>query len=415
MRIVPPDRARPWHGGGNVPILIVQLSILHCSLLALALFLTGCHTARYYTQAVRGQCQMWSRQDSIQSLLKDAETLEPLKQRLRLVLDIREFAAKELHLPANGHYLRYADLGRRYAVWNVYAAPEFSLTPKSWWYPVVGRLEYRGYFSEKEARRYAAKLEKQGFDVYVGGVTAYSTLGWFRDPVLNTFIHDDDADLAELLFHELAHQRLFVAGDTDFNEAFATAVAEEGLRRWMAARRDPAAMEKYQSSIRRTEQFVRLVAEAREKLKAIYERDDAFPPEELRENDAAKRGAKRRVLDNLRQGFAQLKAGWGGHKDYDEWFRQSLNNAQLNTVDTYHRLVPAFRRLLREHDGNLECFYQAVAALGKLREEERESRLNRLCEEPSGTRSSEAGIVAAAGVSSPRHHRGQDAQAGSLP
>ena len=383
MRIVPPERARPWHGGRNVSSLNFQFLILNCSLLTLAVLLTGCQTCRYYTQAIRGQCQMWNRQHSIQSLLEDAGTPEPLKQRLKFVLDVREFAEKELHLHANGHYLRYADLGRRFAVWNVYAAPEFSLTSKSWWYPVVGRLEYRGYFSEKEARRYAANLEKQGFDVYLGGVTAYSTLGWFRDPVLNTFIHDDDADLAELLFHELAHQRLFVAGDTDFNEAFATAVAEEGLRRWMEARRDPAAMEEYRASTRRTEQFVRLVADTRDKLESIYKRDDALPPGQQLKTDAERRRAKQHIIEELRQGYARLKARWGGQKDYEEWFKQGLNNAQLNTVDTYHHLVPAFRRLLREHGNNLESFYQAAAALGKLKEVERQSRLNQLCEEPS--------------------------------
>lgn len=323
---------------------------------------------------------MWSRQHSIESLLKDADTPGPLKQRLRLVLDIREFAQKELHLHANGHYLRYADLGRRFAVWNVYAAPEFSLTAKSWWYPVVGRLEYRGYFSEPEARRYASKLEQQGFDVYVGGVTAYSTLGWFHDPVLNTFIHDDDADLAELLFHELAHQRLFVSGDTDFNEAFATAVAEEGLRRWMEARRDPAAMEKYQGGYRRTEQFVHLVSSARDRLKAIYETGDIVTPEQSSEGNDRRRRAKQRVLEDLRQGYAELKAGWGGRKDYDQWFKQSLNNAQLNTLDTYYHLVPVFRHLLREQDNNLESFYRAAAELGKLKDEERQARLNQLRE-----------------------------------
>jgi len=359
--------------------------MLNCSLLVLGLFLTGCQTCRYYTQAVCGQCQMWSRQHSIQSLLDDANTPEPLKQRLRLVLDIREFAEKELHLPANGHYLRYADLGRRHAVWNVYAAPEFSLTPKSWWYPVVGGLEYRGFFSEHEARRYAANLEKKGFDVYVGGVSAYSTLGWFRDPVLNTFIHDDDTDLAELLFHELGHQRLFVSGDTDFNEAFATAVAEEGLRRWMEARRDPAAMEKYQAGYRRTEQFVRLVSGARDRLKAIYENGEVVRPEHQAGSNAGKRRAKQGVLEDLRLGYAELKAGWGGQNDYDEWFKQSLNNAQLNTVDTYYHLVPAFRRLLREHGNNLESFYRAAAALGKLKDEERQSRLNQLREDSRST------------------------------
>lgn len=380
MSIGPLDRARRWGGRGDVPILDLRFSILNCSLLALTLFLTGCQTCRYYAQAMRGQCQMWNRQHSIESLLKDTDIPGPLKQRLRHVLDIREFAEKELHLHANGHYLRYADLGRRFAVWNVYAAPEFSLTPKSWWYPVVGRLEYRGYFSEPEARRYASKLEQQGFDVYVGGVTAYSTLGWFRDPVLNTFIHDDDADLAELLFHELAHQRLFVSGDTDFNEAFATAVAEEGLRRWMEERHDPAAMEKYRAGYRRTEQFVHLVSGARDRLKDIYENGDIATPEQSAEGNERRRRAKQRVLKELRQGYAELKAGWGGLQDYDDWFEQSLNNAQLNTVDTYYHLVPAFRHLLREQDNDLESFYRAAAALGKLKDEERQARLNQLRE-----------------------------------
>jgi predicted aminopeptidase len=346
-------------------------------LFALTVLLTGCESARYYTQAVCGQCQMWRRQHSIKSLLKDADTPEPLKQRLRFVLSIREFAERELRLPANGHYLRYADLGRRFAVWNVYAAPEFSLTPKSWWYPIVGSLDYRGYFSEQDARRYAARLRKKGFDVYVGGVTAYSTLGWFRDPVLNTFIHDADTDLAELLFHELAHQRLFVSGDTDFNEAFATAVAEEGLRRWMKAQRDAAAMETYQAEFRRKEQFVRLVSGARERLKASYERDSAVPRRQQGENAALKRQVKQGVFDELRRDYARLKVEWGGHGEYDGWFQQSLNNAQLNTVDAYYHLVPAFRQLLGEHGGDLDRFYQAAAALGKLKKEERHARLRR--------------------------------------
>jgi predicted aminopeptidase len=344
-------------------------------LLALTILCSGCETARYYSQAMRGQCQMWARQDSIESLLENGDTPEPLKHRLQLVLQIREFAEKELHLPANGHYLRYADLGRRFAVWNVYAAPELSLAPKSWWYPVVGRLEYRGYFSEEKARRYAAKLGKRGYDVYVGGVAAYSTLGWFRDPVLNTFVHDNDTDLAELLFHELAHQRLFIAGDTDFNEAFATAVAEEGLHRWLGARGDPAALKEHGAADRRTEQFVRIVSRARDKLQAIYE------PAVAPASDAAKRQAKQSVLQELRADYAQLKASWGGRRDYDLWFQQNLNNAQLNTVDTYHRLVPAFRRLLREQGGNLKEFYRAVAALGKLKDAERQARLDRLRED----------------------------------
>jgi len=341
----------------------------------------GCNTVGYYGQAIRGQHEIWARQKPIHDLLKSPATPAPLKERLALVLSLRDFAEKELHLPANGHYLRYADLERRFVVWNIYAAPEFSLTPKSWWYPVIGKLDYRGYFSEQKARDYAAALEQEGWDVYVGGVTAYSTLGWFHDPVLNTFIYEGDADLAEILFHELAHQRLFFPDDTEFNEAFATAVAEEGTRRWMESRHDAVALEAYRVQAQRTEQFVTLVTEARQKLALLY----ASPPDirSASTNDAAAhasvlRNGKQNALRELRDGYAQLKARWGGSTAYDEWFGRSLNNAQLNTVDTYYSLVPAFRRVLREKAGNMEAFYAAIEPLRKLDKSRRQAGLNAL-------------------------------------
>ena len=348
---------------------------LSCSWLALALFLTGCQTISYYTQAVSGQMQILNRKRPIQSVLEDPTTSDALKQKLQLVLTVREFAEKELHLPANGHYLDYADLGRRFAVWNVYAAPEFSLKPKSWWYPAVGRLEYRGYFSEKRAREYAADLEQKGYDVYVGGVTAYSTLGWFQDPVLNTFVWDDDYDLAEVLFHELAHQRLFVPGDTDFNEAFATAVAEEGLRRWMRSRNDSTANPRIEASFERTEQFVNLVARTRVKLDALYATPTGGAEETQR---VLKRREKQRILEEMRSEYQRLRMAWSGDRNYDHWFSRRLNNAQLNTVQTYHHLVPAFRALLEDLHGDLESFYKTVEDIAKLKKEERHLRLGRL-------------------------------------
>jgi len=355
---------------------------LRCLLLGLTLGLTGCQTIGYYAQAINGQRQILSRQKSIASLLEDPATPDALKEQLRFVLEIRAFAEKQLALPANGHYLNYADLGRRFAVWNVHAAPAFSLKPKSWWYPVVGRLNYRGYFSEQRARRYAARLQRQGYDVYVGGVVAYSTLGWFRDPVLNTFVNEQETELAELLFHELAHQRLFVAGDTDFNEAFATAVAEEGMRRWLHSRNDPAATRKYEAEIGRTEQFVRVVSRARAKLQALYAEPGPSDALASRSNPgedhsaADLRHAKQLILDELRRDYERLKADRGGREDYDQWFRQPLNNAQLNTVETYYRLVPAFRQLIQQHRGDLEQFYEATRALGKLSKTERHLRLD---------------------------------------
>jgi len=305
----------------------------------------------YYQQAASGQLEILSKREPIAELLADSQTRPALREKLQLVLDLRDFAERELQLKTDGHYLRYADLGRRFVVWNVYAAPEFSLEPKKWWYPVVGHLKYRGFFSEEDAKRYGAEMAKQGYDVYVGGVDAYSTLGWFKDPVLNTFIHHSPPELAELLFHELAHQRVFAKGDTDFNEAFATAVGEEGVRRWIAAHGDAEMRAQYEVALRRNDDFVRLVMNAREELKRIYGEESAHKP---RVNQtpgseplvASKRAQKSAAIAKLRADYENLKARWGGYNGYDNWFKRSLNNAQLNTVATYYHLVPALERLL---------------------------------------------------------------------
>jgi predicted aminopeptidase len=288
-----------------------------------------------------------------------------LKEKFRLVMELRRFAEKELKLPVNGHYNRYVDLKRRFVVWNVHGAKEFSLEPKTWWYPIVGRLKYRGFFSEPQAQRYGKKLEEEGVDVYVSGVEAYSTLGWFKDPLLNTFIHHDEIGLAEILFHELGHQRVFASGDTDFNEAFATALAEEGVRRWF--RDKPEMLERFRVQQRREEEFVRIVLAARDELKRIYARTNESP--------AALRHQKLEAIEELRREHEQLKQEWGGYSGYDGWFRRPINNAQLNTVATYHHFVPSFRELLRKQAGDLEKFYNEVETLAKLPKKERHRRL----------------------------------------
>ena len=356
-----------------------------CRLLALlpVVLLAGCETAGYYTQAVRGHCQIVARQQPIADVLKRPQSPEPLRQQLQLVLDLRGFAARELKLPVNGHYLRYADLGRRFVVWNVTATPEFSMESRSWWYPFVGRLEYRGFFEEAAARRVAAELEREGFDVDVGGVTAYSTLGWFRDPVLNTFITDPETELAELIFHELGHQRLFVSGDTDFSEAFAETVAEEGTRRWLRSMRDEPAQRDYEVRLHRKAEFTHLVTTARDQVGALYRQagiatNTATKAKRLPDEQAvALRAQKQAVFDQLRRDYEALKSTWGGHTDYERWFKRPLNNAHLNDVDTYYRLVPAFHRLLREQAGDLEAFYREACLLAKLPKAERHQKLRR--------------------------------------
>lgn len=341
--------------------------------LALLAAASGCQTTSYYAQAVRGQYQLWSRQQSITRILEAGETPPVLKDRLQLLLEIRGFAEHRLKLPANGHYLKYADLHRRFVVWNVFATPEFSLTPKSWWYPVVGSLDYRGYFDEAGARACADRLRARGFDVYVGGITAYSTLGWFHDPVLSTFLFDSDADLAELIFHELAHQRLFVAGDTEFNEAFATAVAEEGARRWMESRHNPKALAAYQRQARRTEEFVSLVSETRARLEELFAA--TTNQSASISGPAGLRFRKQRLFEEMRARYSDLRNRWGGSPEYDAWFSGPLNNAQINTVDTYYKLVPAFRAVLAQENGDLEKFFNTVESLKRLKKTDRRTRL----------------------------------------
>lgn len=349
--------------------------------IVIAAAFTGCQTVSYYAQAVRGEGQILTRRQSCEKLLADAKTPVELKAKLQLTAQICEFAKRELKLPVNGHYRHYVDLHRPYAVWNVCAAPEFSLEPKTWWYPIVGSLDYRGFFRERDARKYAANLGGHGFDVSVEGVEAYSTLGWFKDPLLNTFIHHDEAALAEILFHELAHQRLFASGDTDFNEAFATAVGEEGVRRWLSDKNDSAALERYLTTLRRTREFVHLIRATRNKLEILYG-DERRPGGQIKATKNLRnvssdelRREKQRTLDELHRNYERLKADWGGYTGYDEWFAHGVNNAQLNSVATYYDLVPAFERLLQANGGDLEKFYAAAKKLAKLPKAERQRRL----------------------------------------
>ncbi|HXG46340.1 MAG TPA: aminopeptidase [Methylomirabilota bacterium] len=352
---------------------------------------SGCETARYYGQAIAGQWQILSLRQPIARLLADTNTPPDLRRQLQLVMRLRAFAQHELKLPVDGHYDRYADVRRPYVVWNVYAAPELSLAAKSWWYPFVGSLEYRGYFAEAPAHRHAERLRARGFDVFVAGIEAYSTLGWFEDPILNTFVFDEEHQLADLLFHELAHQRVFLRGDTDFNEAFATAVAEEGVRRWVAARADRAARRRHEEARQRHAQFVHLVLRARRELETLYgeaaEARQAHasttpPPPDIR------RASKAAIIARLRQDYQALKAQWGGYTGYDTWFDSPINNAQINTVATYYDLVPGFHALLARCGGELEAFYREAERLRKLPEKERHQWLRALASEATAATSS---------------------------
>jgi len=235
--------------------------------------LTGCESIGYYKQLISGQIAILNKKQPIHKLIDDPDTSEKLKEKLKLVLDIRTFAKDELFLPVKDQYLSFVELERPFAGWNMWATPEFSFAPKTWCYPIIGCAIYRGYFSKKDAFDYGHQLEAQGYDVYIGGVAAYSTLGWLDDPVFSTFIYRSDIRLAALIFHELSHHLLYIADDTTFNESFAIAVEQESLRRWLATRDNLKASEDHKTYYRRRRQFIELVMKYRKELKALYAND----------------------------------------------------------------------------------------------------------------------------------------------
>ncbi len=345
----------------------IKRNLVFAACMLLSLALCGCETVHYYGQAICGQCNILSERKPISEIIADPEAPEILRERLSFILAVRQFAASELHLPVNDNYLTYVDLKRPYVVWNVFAAPEFSLTPKTWCYPVVGCATYRGYFSEKNAQQYAAALNGKRYDVYVAGVTAYSTLGWFDDPVLSTFIQYSKAQSAGLIFHELAHQVLYVKNDTGFNESFATAVEQEGLRRWQQATESSQIYREYLTGYRREEQFVRLIMHYRQLLEILY-RTDASP--------SVKRDKKALIFSELRNEFERMNTNEMDLSVYANWIYQDLNNAKIGSVAAYHDFVPAFQKMLAQSDGDLNQFYQACRQLGQKKKDERHRILN---------------------------------------
>jgi len=342
----------------------------HAITLALCASLLGaCGTIDYYAQAVGGQLDIANRAQPIETVLAHEQTPSALRERLALVLKIRRFASDRLGLPDNDSYRRYADLGRPYAVWNVFATPALSVTPRQWCFLMVGCVAYRGYFDRAAAERFAASLAAEGDDVYVAGIPAFSTLGWFSDPVLNTFVYRPELSLAGLMFHELAHQQLYIKDDSGFNESFATVVELEGVRRWAARRHEQKGYDDYRVARERREAFTNLVLSYREHLKRIYASDSTAE---------AKHAAKAGTLAELKAAYAALKAGWGGWDGYDAWFARPLNNAQLASVGLYHEYVRALQALLAQEKGDLVAFYRAAQELADQSPEERRQRLTRL-------------------------------------
>lgn len=329
--------------------------------------LSGCSTVSYYGQLADGQLRLLAAREPVAEVVADPSRDPALRQRLELSQEARAFASAELGLPDNQSYRLYADIHRPNVVWNVFATPELSLQPLTHCFPIAGCVAYRGYYGADGAQAEAKRLKGEGLDVYVGGVEAYSTLGWFNDPILSSMLRWGDQRLAETIFHELAHQKFYLPGDTAFNESYASFVEEEGGRRWRAARNlaDESPLLDEQRK-----RFTQLVLDTRERLQALY----ASPS-----SDAEKRAGKAAEFERLRHDYAQMRdRDWGGKAPFDAWVNGPMNNAKLLPFGLYDQWVPAFAALFRQVGGNWPAFYARVEKLGALPADQRKAALERL-------------------------------------
>lgn len=320
--------------------------------------LAGCASVSYYAQSLNGHMNIMAARRDVGKLIGDPSTSPALRGRLETARNIRQFAIDELDLPDNDSYRDYVDVGRDYVTLAVYAAPEFALAPHVWCFAVFGCVPYKGHFSERSAVEEAAGLKRQGLDVHVAGVIAYSTLGWSSDPLLNTMLGDDEAYLAGTVFHELAHQRVYIEGDTSFNEAFAVAVETTGVEKWLRTGGDAAGLRRYAAGRKRQADFLALVAQTREELGRVYQ---------SAETEERKRTAKAEAIERLRERYRRVRDGrWGGYRGYDGWFDAPINNSKLAATAVYSDRVPAFLRLFELCSGDYPRFYEAVRRLGAL-------------------------------------------------
>lgn len=329
-----------------------RLTLYRLAALLALLPLGGC----YVLQAAHGQYEVMRRSEPISAVLADATTAPKTRAGLELVAAARSFAVDELGLPDSRSYLSYADLGRPYVVFNVVATDEFAVEPRRWCFLVAGCVAYRGYFDEQRARDFALKLSIRGADVSVGGVPTYSTLGHLPDPVFSPMLQWRETRLVGTIFHELAHERLYVPGDSEFNEAFASVVEAAGVERWLEMHGRQADLDRVRLEAVREIEFSALLRATRDRLDALYR--SGLGVEDMRR-------AKQREFGQLKFDYEQLRARWGGYAGYDAWFAQPLNNARLAAVATYRDCVPGLQRE-REQAGSLPAFYERASALARL-------------------------------------------------
>jgi predicted aminopeptidase len=344
-------------------------SLRHAGVILVSVLVSGCSTVEFYSQAVLGQMSILANRKSVEKVVADPKTAPDTRQKLELAMDVTIFASESLGLPVEDSYDSYVDTGRRYVVWNVFAAPELSLAMKSFCYPIAGCVTYRGFFDEADARSFAGSLRDEGYDVFVGGVAAYSTLGWFDDPILNTFLTRSDVSLAALLFHELAHKVVYVPDDTSFNESFATTVEHVALKHWLAERAASDEFEAYLARESRQKLVITLINGARTELEELYATDA---------DDEAKRTAKTAIIDELRADYESMRDGWGEYNEFQFWMETEINNAKLGTIGNYNDWVESFEAILAEEDGDISRFIERVKTLATEDKAARDEKLKML-------------------------------------
>lgn len=349
---------------------MLRTALLLLFLLLLLLGLSSCIELEYYLSSATGHLQIISKRQSIKELLQQDSTSADLKERLEKIDEIRNFASQKLDLPENDSYRSYVELNRPYVLWNVVATPEFSLTPLQWCFPIAGCVSYRGYFNQDKAKKFARSLDEKHYDTAIIGVPAYSTLNWFDDPILSTFSKWPTPSIAQLIFHELAHQKLYVPDDSVFNESFATSVAGIGMQRWLETQDNPKLTASYQRQRRYQQEFQRLLLTTRGKLEQLYSSSL---------DQAEMRSRKQAVFAELRAAYSRLRDSWQGYHGYDAWFSQ-VNNARFASINTYHRWVPAFELAFEQEHEDLPAFFRRCQAIAELPEAERHELLDRLSE-----------------------------------
>ncbi len=352
------------------PVLLTLRTVCRtCLATAICCLASGCSTLAYYAQSIGGHMEVMTQRQSIESLTRGGNADSDTVRTLGRVLEMLDFARDELDLPDNGSYRSYSDIRREFVLWNVFAAPQLALQPRQWCYLIVGCLAYRGYYDKTEALAYADRLKSEGFDVFVGGVTAYSTLGWFRDPVLNTMLRRGDIYLARVMFHELAHQKVYIKDDTEFNEAFADAVSTIATREWLRGSASRQEFEAFQQQQVYEQQFFELVFDFRRELGTLYA---------SRLPEARLLARKQEMFEAFRARYRQLRSGWNGYNAYDDWIDRDLNNAKIAAFSTYRALVPAFLALYAASGNHPDTFYARVRRLAACDRDTRRQRLETL-------------------------------------